>query len=349
MKETKSAVSIREFNGGRLVEKRKLNVSSKRQENSSTATMTRKTEKPSEIFVNQNDVTSTSTEIPESSPCHEHHPSRGWKWLPRHLTMDQLWQRIREEAAIDAEAEVTLASFLHSSVLVHSSINKTMSFILANKLASPTLLGTHLMKLIQDAYDDQPLILDACCADMQAVCERDPACDKYTQCMLYFKGFQAVQSYRVAHWLWNKGRKPLALALQSRISEVFHVDIHPAAVIGRGTFIDHATGVVIGETAVIHDNVSMLHHVTLGGSGTGSGKRHPTIGNGVLLGAGVSILGPVTVGCGTKVGAGAVVVQDLPTHCVAVGVPARVIKRDCVCEPCTSMDQCGDFVLNYQI
>jgi len=184
---------------------------------------------------------------------------------------------------------------------------------------------------------------------MQAVIDRDPACEKYTQCMLYFKGFQAVQSQRLAHWLYNKGRKALAIALQSRISEAFHVDIHPAAVIGRGFMLDHATGVVIGETAVIKDNVSMLHHVTLGGSGTGKGKRHPTINHGVLLGAGVSILGPVIVGRGSKIGAGAVVVHDLPAHCVAVGVPAKVIKRDTRCEPCDSMDQCGDFVLNYQI
>lgn len=184
---------------------------------------------------------------------------------------------------------------------------------------------------------------------MQSVIDRDPACEKYTQCILYFKGFQAVQSQRIAHWLWKKGRKALALALQSRISEVFHVDIHPAAVLGRGIFVDHATGVVIGETAVIRDNVSMLHHVTLGGSGTGKGQRHPTIGHGVLLGAGVTILGPVSIGCGTKIGAGAVVVQDLPTHCVAVGVPAKVIKRDCIGEPCSDMDQCQDFILNYQI
>lgn len=184
---------------------------------------------------------------------------------------------------------------------------------------------------------------------MQAVLDRDPACDKYTQCMLYFKGFQAVQSQRIAHWLWNQQRRALAIALQSRISEVFHVDIHPAAIIGRGIMIDHATGVVIGETAEIKDNVSMLHHVTIGGSGTGTGKRHPTIGNGVLLGAGTSILGPVTIGCGSKIGAGAVVVHSLPRHCVAVGVPARVIKQNTSCEPCNSMDQCGDFVPDFQI
>lgn len=141
----------------------------------------------------------------------------------------------------------------------------------------------------------------------------------------------------------------LALAFQSRISEAFHVDIHPAAQLGRGILIDHATGVVIGETAVVGDNVSMLHHVTLGGSGTGRGIRHPTIGHGVLLGAGVTVLGPVVVGAGSKVGAGSVVVNDIPCHSVAVGVPARIIKRDLIKEPVRDMDQCVDFVLNYEI
>lgn len=141
----------------------------------------------------------------------------------------------------------------------------------------------------------------------------------------------------------------LAVALQSRISEVFHVDIHPAATFGRGILLDHATGVVIGETAVVGDNVSMLHHVTLGGSGTGKGIRHPTIGHGVLLGAGVSVLGNVTVGCGAKVGAGSVVVSDLPCHSVAVGVPARIVKQNLRSEPCRDMDQTEDFILDYVI
>jgi len=141
----------------------------------------------------------------------------------------------------------------------------------------------------------------------------------------------------------------LAVALQSRISEVFHVDIHPAATFGRGILLDHATGVVIGETAVVGDNVSMLHHVTLGGSGTGKGIRHPTIGHGVLLGAGVSVLGNVTVGCGAKVGAGSVVVSDLPCHSVAVGVPARILKQNVRSEPCQDMDQTEDFILDYVI
>lgn len=186
-------------------------------------------------------------------------------------------------------------------------------------------------------------------ADMQAVMDRDPACVGFLQATLFFKGFHAIQSHRIAHWLWTHDRKALALALQSRISEKFHVDVHPAAHIGRGVLLDHATGVVIGETAAIGDNVSMLHHVTIGGSGTRAGQRHPAVGHGVLLGAGVCVLGPIEVGSGTKVGAGSVIVTDLPRKCVAVGVPARIIKQDRTLEPCQDMDQAGDFVLDFNI
>lgn len=262
----------------------------------------------------------------------------------------RLWSDIRREAKLDAETEPLLASFLHTNVLAHQSLAKALSHLLASKMQSRTLLGTQLMRLIFDAYQEDPSILEACMADMEAAKERDPACDKYTQCILYFKGFQAIQCQRIAHWLWQKGRKMLAIALQSRVSEVLHVDIHPAAQLGSGVLIDHATGVVIGETAVVGNNVSMLHHVTLGGSGTGKGVRHPTIGDGALLGAGVSVLGPIRVGAGTKVGAGSVVVKELPDYCVAVGVPARIIKQLQVRrEPSIDMDQCDDFILDYVI
>ncbi|GIL61391.1 hypothetical protein Vafri_15859 [Volvox africanus] len=283
-------------------------------------------------------------------PSDEYHPSQGWRPQAHHLTKDQLWARIRGEAQQDADSEPALASNLYSTILAQSSIETSMAFMLANKLAWPTMLGMQLMRLIQEAYESDPKLIDFCLADLQAVYDRDPACDRYIQAILYFKGFQAVQSYRIAHWLWQKGRKSLALAIQSRMSEVFHVDVHPAAVLGRGIMIDHATGVVIGETAVVGDNVSMLHHVTLGGSGTDRQcVRHPTIGHGVLLGAGVTVLGPVTVGAGSKLGAGSVVVSDIPCHSVAVGVPARIIKKDIMKEPVKDMDQCVDFVLNYDI
>ncbi|KAK9862323.1 hypothetical protein WJX84_006529 [Apatococcus fuscideae] len=261
----------------------------------------------------------------------------------------QLWQTIKAEARRDAEAEPVLASHLHMTILAQKSFAKSMAFTLANKLSSPTLLGTQLTRLISDAYSDDETILQACIADILAVLDRDPACDSVIQCMLNFKGFQALQCYRIAHWLWQSGRKTLALMIQSQVSGVFHVDIHPAAQVGQGVLLDHATGVVIGETAVVGDNVSMLHHVTLGGSGTGSGIRHPHIGHGVLIGAGVSVLGNVFVGYDSKIGAGSVVVTDLPPQCVAVGVPARVIKQKCDREPSMDMDQCTDFLLDYQI
>jgi serine O-acetyltransferase len=272
-----------------------------------------------------------------------------WKPGSNHLPQEGVWQQIRAEAAQEADSEPLLASALHTNILAHKTLGKAMAHLLALKMSSRTLLGTQLMRLINDAYADEPSILEAAVADIQAVKERDPACESFVQCLLNFKGFQAIQCYRVGHWLWMQGRHTLAMALQSRVSEVLQVDIHPAARIGRGILMDHATGVVIGETAVVGDNVSMLHHVTLGGSGTGQGTRHPTIGNGALLGAGVSVLGPITVGAGCKVGAGSVVVQDLPDHCVAVGVPARVIKRQLAREPSKDMDQCTDFLLDYVI
>lgn len=274
--------------------------------------------------------------------------SSGWKQMPHHMNKEELWQVIRLEARADADSEPFLASFLYSSILTHSCLEKALAFILANKLSNSTLLGTQMLRFIQDIYEEEPDIVEACCADIQAVYDRDPACDRYTQCILYFKGFQAVQCHRIAHWLWKKGRRALAHAIQSRVSEAFHVDIHPAADIGRGILMDHATGIVIGETAVIGDNVSMLHHVTLGGSGLGRGRRHPIIGHGVLLGAGVTALGPITVGAGSKVGAGSVVITDLPDHSVAVGVPAKVIKR-LQTEPSKDMDQCTDYIIDYVI
>eukprot|EP01026_Neomeris_dumetosa_P080681 TRINITY_DN8968_c0_g1_i3.p1 TRINITY_DN8968_c0_g1~~TRINITY_DN8968_c0_g1_i3.p1 ORF type:complete len:393 (+),score=43.31 TRINITY_DN8968_c0_g1_i3:37-1179(+) len=286
-----------------------------------------------------------------ATPRQQYEPSEGWQPYAGYLSKEQIWQSIRDEALQAAQNEPALASLLHSTVLAHYNIERTLAFILANKLASETLLGTHLMRLIVDAYDDDPEIIECMLADVQSVYERDPACDKYITPLLFFKGFQAVQSHRISHYLWNQGRKSLAFALQSRMSDVFHVDIHPAAQIGKGILIDHATGVVIGETAVVGDNVSLLHHVTLGGSGRErNGGRHPTIGHGVLLGAGVCVLGPVLVGNGSKVGAGSVVVSSIPCHSVAVGVPAKVIKRLPKCEaPCLNMDQTLDFILDFQI
>jgi len=190
---------------------------------------------------------------------------------------EHLFQLMREEAATDSAEEPALASFLYSTILAHASLPAALSFLLGNKLGNSALLDTQLMALFQQAFASDPEASTKIAADVMAVYERDPACDKFSQPMLYFKGFQALQAHRVAHWLWTQERKSLALALQSRVSEVFHVDIHPAAVIGSGLLMDHATGIVIGETAKVGDNVSILHHVTLGGTGASGGDRHPKV------------------------------------------------------------------------
>ena len=174
--------------------------------------------------------------------------------------------------------------------------------------------------------------------DLKAVFERDPACKGYVQPFLFFKGYQALQTQRVAHWLWNEGRETIALYLQSRMSEIFQVDIHPATRIGRGIFVDHGTGIVIGETAVVGDNVSMLQNVTLGGTGKADQDRHPKIGNGVLLGAGAKVLGNIQIGDYAKVASGSVVLKPVPAGCTAAGVPARLTNCPTCAEPARSMD-----------
>lgn len=175
-------------------------------------------------------------------------------------------------------------------------------------------------------------------ADIRAITERDPAATRFSEPLLYFKGFHALQTHRVAHWLWSEGRRELALFLQSRASEVFGVDIHPAARIGKGILVDHATGVVVGETAVVEDNVSILHEVTLGGTGKDCGDRHPKVRHGVLIGAGAKILGNVEVGEGAKIGAGSVVLEDVPAHATVAGVPAKVVGIAEGDEPARTMD-----------
>ena len=227
-------------------------------------------------------------------------------------------------------------------MLAHGSLPRCLAAVLAQKLACDTLPATPLASLFEAAYGADAALVAAAHADLQAVLDRDPACTSYVQCLLFFKGVQALQTHRLAHALWQAGRRPLALFLQSRVSEAFHVDIHPGAVVGPGLLLDHATGVVIGETAVVGANVSLLHHVTLGGTGVGAGDRHPKLGDGVLLGAGVAVLGPVRVGDCAKVGAGSVVLTDVPPRCTAVGVPARVVLRPPppgAPEPGLSMDQ----------
>lgn len=259
-------------------------------------------------------------------------------------TTDTLWQAIRREAEEDVAREPLLASFFYQVILNHRTFEDVLSFQLAGKLASATLPAVGLRDLIDEALRTDPGIAQAARADIEAVISRDPACKRVSTPLLYFKGFQALQAYRIAHFYWGVGRSSLALFLQSRISEVFAVDIHPAARVGKGILIDHATGVVIGETAVVEDNVSMLHEVTLGGTGKEMGDRHPKVRAGVLISAGAKLLGNIEIGTGAKVGSGAVVLDDVTPHTTVVGVPALPVGHTKSAVPALDMDHriCDD-------
>jgi serine O-acetyltransferase len=205
-------------------------------------------------------------------------------------------------------------------------------------MASGEMSEQILREIADEAYATDPDLGQAARADLVAVYDRDPACHRFLQPILYFKGYQAVQAYRVGHWLWQAGRIDLAYFVQMRVSEVFGVDIHPAAKIGRGIMIDHAHSIVIGETAVVGDNVSMLHSVTLGGTGKEDGVRHPKIGNGVLIGAGAKVLGNIEIGYCSRIAAGSVVLQDVPPCSTVAGVPARVVGEAGCAQPSVTMD-----------
>jgi serine O-acetyltransferase len=265
--------------------------------------------------------------------------------LAEAASVDPLWKTIRREVEGVAAGEPVLASFLHASILNHKSLEDALAFILAGKLESPVLPAMLIRELIADAVAASPAIGAAVRADVRAVRERDPAATHFSGPFLYFKGFHALQTHRVAHWLWQEGREALALFLQSRTSEVFGVDIHPAARLGRGIMLDHATGIVVGETAVVEDNVSILHEVTLGGTGKDCGDRHPKVRRGVLIGAGAKILGNVEIGECAKIGAGSVVLTDVAPHTTVAGVPAEVVAiGDDDDQPALEMDHrlpCG--------
>jgi len=252
---------------------------------------------------------------------------------------DDLWQVMRKEAEEKARQEPLLVSFYYSTILNHKSLESSLAFHMANKLQSPSIIGTDLYKIFMEAISAAPGHGATLRADIRAVRERDPACTAATDALLYFKGFQALQAHRAAHALWRSGRRTLAHYLQSQVSEKFQIDIHPGAVIGPGAFIDHGHAIVVGETARIGANVSMLHQVTLGGSGTKDRQRHPIIGDNVLIGAGTSILGPVQVGNGVQIGACSLVLQDIPAFSVAVGVPAKILGATKNTAPSLEMNQ----------
>jgi serine O-acetyltransferase len=249
-----------------------------------------------------------------------------------------VWAGLRNEATHLAVEEPSLSSLLNAVILRHTHLAGAMSYQLARKLADQELRAMSLRELADEAYGADPTIIERAEADLIAVFERDPACKGYVQPFLFFKGFQALQTQRVAHRLWNQGRETLAFYLQSRMSELFQVDIHPATKIGRGVFVDHGTGIVIGETAVIGDDVSMLQGVTLGGTGSEQGDRHPKIGKGVLLGAGAKVLGNIEIGDYAKIASGSVVLKPVPAGCTAAGVPARLVNCPTCDEPARTMD-----------
>lgn len=264
------------------------------------------------------------------------------------IHLNQVWQNIRQEAQELATSEPMLASFFHSTILTHQNLGGALSYILANKLANPIMPAIALKEIIEQAYLADPHIIASAACDIEAVRSRDPAVDKWTTPLLYLKGYHALQSYRVTHFLWQQGRKALAVYLQNEISVAFDVDIHPAAKIGCGIMLDHATGIVVGETSVIENDVSILQGVTLGGTGKEHGDRHPKIREGVMIGAGAKILGNIEIGRYSKIGANSVVLNPIPDHATAAGVPAKVIAKSASQKPAFDMNQYFDDVENVE-
>ncbi len=253
--------------------------------------------------------------------------------------IDPVWARIRSEAKDAIASEPLLGGVVHSSILHHQTIESALAYRISMKLASNEMPEQILREICDAAYASDEALALAARADIVAVNERDPACDRFIQPLLFFKGFQAIQAHRIANWLWKEGRKDMARMIQMRGSEAFGVDIHPAARIGKGIMIDHAHSIVIGETAVVGDNVSMLHSVTLGGTGKEEEDRHPKIGDGVLIGAGAKVLGNIKVGHCSRIAAGSVVLEEVPPCKTVAGVPAKIVGEAGCAQPSVAMDQ----------
>jgi serine O-acetyltransferase len=260
---------------------------------------------------------------------------------PEHKTPTQLplWEQIQQETQIIADAEPVLTHFLQAAVLDHGSVLAALSFLLAEKLACKTTSALTLQEVFDEAFSSDPRIEEQVHQDIWALHYRDSACQGPSSAFLYYKGLHALEAWRAAHWLWKNDRKSLALVLQNRISVTFGVDIHPAATLGKGIMFDHATGIVIGEPAVVEDCVSILQSVTLGGTGKESGDRHPKVRRGVLIGPGAKILGNIEIGEGSKITAASVVLKDIPPHSIVAGVPATVVGTMAIDSPAEQMDQ----------
>jgi serine O-acetyltransferase len=251
---------------------------------------------------------------------------------------DPIWDEIQSDIKREAAAEHQLERFFQETILDQVSLESALSFHLAEKLGTERLPAVSFRLGIAEAFNSAPEIGIAVRADLRAIRQRDPACTSYWMPLLYFKGFHALQAHRYAHWLWQSDRCALALHVQNRVSEIFGVDIHPAARLGSGIFVDHATSVVMGETTVVEDDVSLLHEVTLGGTGKEIGDRHPKIRRGVLICAGAKVLGNVEVGEGAKIAAGSVVLSDVPPHSTVAGIPAEIVGHPEADQPALEMN-----------
>ena len=275
---------------------------------------------------------------------------------PRHLTLiagaarpaaspdpaagqDPLWRKLREEAEDSFAGEPVLASLLRTTILDRFTFEEAVIHRVAGRLGSEIVPAASIIAEYSRALSANPEIGEAFRADITAVIDRDPACDRFIEPFLYFKGYHAIQTHRLAHWLWGRHKTDLALYLQSRSSDVFQTDIHPAARIGKGVFLDHATGFVVGATAVVDDDVSILQNVTLGGTGKESGDRHPKVRRGVMIGAGAKILGNIEIGESARIAAGSVVLHAVPAHTTVAGVPAKIVGVSHRGEPFRDMDQ----------
>jgi len=252
---------------------------------------------------------------------------------------DQLWVRLRREAEEAYHRAPQLAPLFLDSITNQPSFEVAVMHRVASRLKNDVISLPLILQAFHRAATADPEIVAAVRADITAVFERDPACERFIEPFLYFKGFHAIQAHRLTHWLWGNGERDFALYLQSRSSEVFQTDIHPAARFGRGIFLDHATGLVVGETAVVADDVSMLQDVTLGGTGKAAGDRHPKIGRGVMIGAGAKILGNIEVGENARIAAGSVVLRAVPAHATVAGVPARIVRIQTPDHPSQTMEQ----------
>jgi serine O-acetyltransferase len=253
--------------------------------------------------------------------------------------VDPVWSRIRGEAEDIVQREPELAAFIYENILHHDTLEAAVTHRVSQRLDHADVSAELIRRAYLDAIEDEPAIAEAFRVDIVATVDRDPAANRLIEPVLYFKGFHAIQTHRLANWLLRKGRRDFALYLQSRSSVVFQCDINPAARIGRGIFLDHATGLVVGETAVIDDDVSILHDVTLGGTGKEHEDRHPKIRQGVMIGAGAKILGNIEVGRCARIAAGSVVIKPVPDNKTVAGVPAKVVGEAGCAEPSRTMDQ----------